>query len=100
LIARYVCRLLNYMNQRGYVQCTPRRRDLSITEEPVVHLTSGYVQRARDSLPRQGSRRPWKLYQNYLLDTLTYRLGKVDDGTIEFRRCGQPITEYAQRSFP
>jgi monooxygenase len=86
LIARYVCRLLNYMDQRGYAQCTPRRRDPSITEAPVVHLTSGYVQRARDSLPRQGSRRPWKLYQNYLLDMVIYRLGKVNDGTIEFRR--------------
>jgi cation diffusion facilitator CzcD-associated flavoprotein CzcO len=85
LIAHYVCRLLNYMNQHGYGQCTPRR-DPSITEEPVVHLTSGYVQRARDSLPRQGSRQPWKLYQNYLLDMVIYRLGKVNDGTIEFRQ--------------
>jgi monooxygenase len=86
LIARYVCRLLNYMDQRGYAQCTPRRRDSSITEEPLVNVTSGYVQRALHSLPHQGSRRPWKLYQNYLLDLVTYRLGKVNDGTIEFRR--------------
>jgi monooxygenase len=80
------------MDQSGYAQCTPRRRDPSITEEPVVTLTSGYVQRALHSLPRQGSRRPWKLYQNYLLDVVIYRLGKVDDGTIEFRRRGQPVT--------
>jgi monooxygenase len=86
LIARYVCRLLNYMDQHGYGQCTPRRRDPSITEAPVVNLTSGYVERALPSLPHQGSRRPWKLYQNYLLDMVTYRLGKLDDGTIEFRR--------------
>jgi cation diffusion facilitator CzcD-associated flavoprotein CzcO len=86
LIAHYVCRLLNYMDTHDYAQCTPRRRDSSITEEPVVNLTSGYVQRALHALPRQGSRRPWKLYQNYLLDMVTYRFGKVDDGTIEFRR--------------
>ena len=66
----------------------------------MVNLTSGYVQRALHSLPHQGSRRPWKLYQNYLLDMMTYRLGKVDDGTIEFKRRRQPVTEFAQRSVP
>jgi hypothetical protein len=47
-------------------------------------------------LPKQGSR-PWKLYQNYLLDTLTYRLGKLDDGTIEFRQRGQGAGASVQR---
>lgn len=97
LIARYVARLLNYMDRHGYVQCTPRQNDPSITAEPVVSFTSGYVQRALSSLPSQGSRPPWKLYQNYLLDTLVYRLGKVNDGTMEFRRRGQPAATYAQR---
>jgi cation diffusion facilitator CzcD-associated flavoprotein CzcO len=89
LIARYITRLLTHMDQHGYVQCTPRRNDPSVTEEPVVNFTSGYVQRALPSLPHQGSRWPWKLYQNYLLDTLVYRFGKLDDGTLEFRRRDQ-----------
>jgi hypothetical protein len=37
-------------------------------------------------LPKQGSQRPWRLYQNYLLDMLALRFGRVDDGTLEFRR--------------
>lgn len=90
LIARYITRLLNYMDRHGYVQCTPRRSDPSISEEPVVNFTSGYVQRALASLPKQGSRRPWKLYQNYVLDTVVYRFGKLDDGTLEFRRRSEP----------
>jgi cation diffusion facilitator CzcD-associated flavoprotein CzcO len=85
LTARYVCRLLNYMGRHGYTQCTPRRNDPSITEEPVLSFTSGYVRRALDSLPRQGSKKPWKLYQNYALDLLALRFGAVNDGTIEFR---------------
>ena len=61
-------------------------------------LSFAHTHRARVSLlPKQGSRRPWKLYQNYLLDTLTYRLGQVDDGTIEFRQCRQPTAAYVQR---
>lgn len=73
------------MDKHGYLECTPRKTDPTITAEPIVNFTSGYVQRALPSLPHQGSRRPWKLYQNYLLDMISFRLGKVDDGTLEFR---------------
>jgi hypothetical protein len=74
------------MDEHGYVQATPRRTDPDIKPEPIVDFTSGYVQRALPSLPSQGSRWPWKLYQNYLLDRLTFRFGRIDDGTIEFKR--------------
>lgn len=86
LIHRYVCRLLNYMDEHGYVQATPRHTDPSVTPEPVIDFTSGYVQRALPRLPSQGSRPPWKLYQNYLLDMLTFRFGRLDDGAMTFRR--------------
>ncbi|HMQ31252.1 MAG TPA: NAD(P)/FAD-dependent oxidoreductase [Chloroflexaceae bacterium] len=86
LTAAYVCRLLNYMARRGYVSCVPRRRDPSLAEQPVLSFTSGYVRRALATLPRQGSKPPWKLYQNYLLDLLSLRLSPVDDGTLEFTR--------------
>ncbi len=85
LTARYVCRLLKYMDAHGYGQCTPRRADPTVREEPIVSFSSGYVQRALASLPRQGSKRPWKLYQNYLLDLLTMQFGSLNDGSMEFR---------------
>jgi cation diffusion facilitator CzcD-associated flavoprotein CzcO len=86
LTSAYVCRLLNHMARHDYTHCTPRRRDPSITEEPLLTFTSGYIQRAMDSLPHQGSRRPWKLYQNYALDLLSLRFGRLEDGTMEFAR--------------
>jgi monooxygenase len=85
LTSRYVCRLLNYMDAHGYRQCTPRRSDPDLTEEPIMSFTSGYVQRALPMLPSQGSKRPWKLYQNYLLDLMTMQFGAVNDGSMEFR---------------
>jgi len=51
LTSAYVCRLLNHMARHGYTHCTPRRRDPSITEEPLLTFTSGYIQRAMDTLP-------------------------------------------------
>ena len=86
LTSAYVCRLLNYMERRGYTRCTPRNHDPSVTEEPLLSFTSGYVQRARATLPHQGSRRPWKLYQNYALDLMSLRFGMMNDGTMEFAR--------------
>lgn len=84
LTCEYVCRLLNHMQQRGLRQCTPRRTDPSITEQPWVDFTSGYVQRSLAEFPKQGSKKPWRLYQNYALDIVSLRLGKLEDGVMEF----------------
>jgi cation diffusion facilitator CzcD-associated flavoprotein CzcO len=85
LIAEYVCRLLNHMDHHGYAVCTPRVNDADIEEEPVIDFNSGYVLRALDSLPRQGSKTPWRLHQNYVKDLSMMRYGRVEDGTMEFK---------------
>ena len=78
LTAMYVCRLLNTMTKRGLRQATPYNDDPEIAEEPFLEFTSGYVQRAASLLPKQGSKKPWKLNQNYALDIMALRLGSVD----------------------
>ena len=65
-------------------QCTPRRTDPSIIEQPWIDFSSGYVQRSIAAFPKQGSKSPWRLYQNYALDILTLRFGSIEDGTLEF----------------
>jgi cation diffusion facilitator CzcD-associated flavoprotein CzcO len=84
LTCEYVCRLLNHMDRHGYVQCTPRNTDPSIAEMPWIDFTSGYVQRSLARFPKQGSRAPWRLYQNYALDMMKLRFASVDDGVMEF----------------
>ncbi|MDR3499814.1 MAG: NAD(P)/FAD-dependent oxidoreductase [Parvibaculum sp.] len=84
LTCEYVCRLLNHMDKTGLRQCTPRLIDPTITEEPWLDFSSGYVQRAIDKFPKQGSKAPWKLYQNYALDIMTLKFGSIEDGAMEF----------------
>ncbi|GAB4212887.1 MAG: NAD(P)/FAD-dependent oxidoreductase [Sandaracinaceae bacterium] len=84
LTAAYVCRLLRHMDRVGATTATPRRPDRSVQEEPFLDFTSGYVQRALPRFPKQGSRRPWKLYQNYLLDLLALRLADIEDDTMAY----------------
>ncbi|MCA1402033.1 NAD(P)/FAD-dependent oxidoreductase [Bradyrhizobium sp. BRP56] len=84
LTCEYVCRMLNHMKAHGYAQVTPRRNDPDVTELPWVDFSSGYIQRAAARFPKQGSRRPWRLYQNYALDIMTLRFGSLKDEAIEF----------------
>ncbi|HKE59709.1 MAG TPA: NAD(P)/FAD-dependent oxidoreductase [Pyrinomonadaceae bacterium] len=85
LTSEYVCRLLNHMDQHGYTICTPRVNDADLGSEPVIDFTSGYVVRALPTLPRQGSKTPWRLHQNYVKDLSMMRYGRVNDGTMEFQ---------------
>jgi len=91
LTAEYVCRLLKHMDAHGYAYGTPRKRDASIAEEPAIDFSSGYIQRAMDVLPKQGTKRPWRLHQNYALDLLEFRYAGVDDGTLQFTRAEKPV---------
>lgn len=84
LTCEYVCRLLNHMDKHYYRQCVPRRTDPSVTEAPWLDFTSGYVQRSIAKFPKQGSKRPWKLYQNYVLDIVSLRFGRIDDGVMRY----------------
>ena len=85
LTSEYVCRLLKYMDQHGYAQCTPRVNDPELTPVPAIDFTSGYVLRALHTLPQQGSKTPWRLHQNYVKDLSMLRFGRVDDGAMEFK---------------
>ena len=84
LTCEYVCRLLNHMTKTGNRQVTPRNTDPTIGEVPWLDFSSGYVQRAMDKFPKQGTKAPWKLHQNYALDLLNLRFTKIEDGVLEF----------------
>jgi monooxygenase len=83
LTCGYVCRLLNFMVQRGFTKCMPRD-DATVERVPMIDLRSGYVRRSIDKFPKQGTHAPWRLYQNYLLDVVTLRFGRIDDGVLAF----------------
>lgn len=82
LTSRFVCRLLAYMDERGFSVCCPRR-DPRIAELPLLDFSSGYVQRALHLFPRQGSAIPWRLYQNYAFDKWLLERKDVADPALE-----------------
>lgn len=76
LISDYVCRLLNHMRRSGERQCTPTPSDRQPERVPLLGLTSGYITRTQDRFPKQGTRNPWLVTQNYVHD---FRLMKRSD---------------------
>jgi monooxygenase len=84
LTSEYVCRVLAHMDTHGYRKSVPELSDPSVEELPLLDFTSGYVLRSLDQFPKQGSKEPWKLRQNYVLDIRTIRRGPVDDGAMRF----------------
>jgi monooxygenase len=84
LVSRYVCRLLAHLDEHGYASATPVAPPEG-AHEPFLDLASGYVQRSLAGLPKQGSRKPWKLHQNYLRDVQLMRRGPLDDEGMTFQ---------------
>ena len=91
LTCEYVCRLINHMDEHGYRQCAPYNRDPSVEAQPFIDFNSGYVLRSIDKFPKQGSKPPWRLYQNYARDILGLKYGDVDDGVMEFSGDGAAV---------
>jgi cation diffusion facilitator CzcD-associated flavoprotein CzcO len=88
LICQYVCRLLVHMDARGHTHCVALNRDPTVTETPFVDFTPGYFQRSMHLLPKQGSKVPWRLHQNYLRDLRLIKHSPVEDGALQFGRAG------------
>ena len=70
LTHRLVCRVLNYLERHDLAAAVPLPRE-ELEERPLLALSSGYVQRKIAEFPRQGHRGPWRVRQNYILDSLT-----------------------------
>ena len=92
LVSEFFCRVINYMDDHGYDTVEPTHPGNSVDERPLMDFTPGYVLRALDYLPKSGSRAPWRLKQNYLLDLQLIRRGKVDDEALAFSRHRAPVT--------
>ena len=87
LVARYVCRLLKYLDRHAYRSATPITPDLAPEQlTPLIDLQSGYVRRGAQRLPKQGPAAPWRLHQNYLRDLWMLRWGPLTDGLTFDRR--------------
>ena len=86
LVSEFACRLLNYMDDKGLETVVVEHPGSDVEERPFMEFTPGYVLRSLDELPKQGSRTPWRLNQNYLRDIGLIRRGKIADEGLRFTK--------------
>lgn len=83
LLCDHFCRLLGFMDSQGHNVCEPKAPD-GVETRPLLDFGAGYVQRALDSIPRQGPREPWVMSMDYFRDIKLLRRGKVADECLRF----------------
>ena len=92
LAGEYLCRLLKHMDDNGHAVATPRDLEDSALDVGIFDaLQSGYVQRAKETLPRQGARGPWKVLMHYKKDSRMLREGAIDDRHLHFEGAAVPL---------
>ena len=97
IASEYICRVLKHMDAKGYGAVVPKSDgDNAVESETVMGgLSSGYIQRAADNLPRQGSKRPWKVVHDYVRDVPVLRYSPIEDGALHFsaKTAGKPAAK-------
>ncbi|WP_067813073.1 flavin-containing monooxygenase [Nocardia inohanensis] len=106
LAAEYFCRLLNHMKAHGYTRVTAVATAGDRSGHSLMGdvLTSGYIRRGDAVMPRQGTRAPWQVCDNYFQDRTLLRESPLEDGILSFdnttpgaHSSKEPTTERAAR---
>lgn len=99
LVGDYLGRLFQYMAAHGYDQVMPRDLEGCKTEDSMMEtLQSGYIQRASQRLPRQGSKPPWQVTNDYLADRPALTKAPIADGILEFSAHASAVKRHKPRS--
>lgn len=87
LAASYLCRLFKYLDSHGFAVVRPIDQTGCRMEESVMgNLTSGYIVRGNEVMPRQGREAPWQVKHHYPSDKVTLLDNPVNDGVLAFER--------------
>ncbi len=84
LTAKYVCGLLKKMKRGGYSYVIPTLSG-EMKEVPLLDFDAGYVLRARDIMPKNGDRKPWKNNDSYTKDYASLEFKRNKYSELEFR---------------
>ncbi len=85
LTCAFMARMLNHMRMTGAREVKAVNQGGEVADGNLMGLTSGYIVRADDRLPRQGRAFPWRNYQNYIADYRALKSSDVVDGILQYR---------------
>ena len=89
LAVKWLVRMLTHMERKGADIVTPTPPE-GMERQEFLALDSGYIQRAKHLLPKQGVKAPWLARQNYIRDLFGYSFMGFRDGLVFSKRKGAP----------
>ncbi|AQT81006.1 FAD-containing monooxygenase EthA [Mycolicibacterium litorale] len=84
LVCEHLCRLLAYMDQHGYTTVVPVVDNPMMEKRPMLDFPAGYILRAVEQFPQQGTSGPWTVEMDYWSDHERLRKGSVEDPALRF----------------
>ncbi|WP_430292826.1 flavin-containing monooxygenase [Pseudomonas sp. B1-22] len=85
LAAKYLCRLFKYMDRYQLEVVAPYDDEGNALNDGIMDsMKSGYIQRDKNFLPRQGKGYPWKVFMNYSLDKKMMLKDPIEDSRLKF----------------
>jgi monooxygenase len=99
LVAEHLARLMSLMDEREYDYAIPQRPDPGLPTAPLFDLTSGYITRAIDRFPKQGTVAPWIARMDYRYDRRVLHDGPVGDH-LTFGRAVEGIPRVGPKARP
>ncbi|WP_371234475.1 flavin-containing monooxygenase [Pseudomonas sp. QE6] len=94
--AEYLCRLFKHMAEHNLEVVTPFDDGDNATNQGILGLNSGYIQRDQHLLPRQGKTYPWEVLHHYGRDKKMLLEHPIEDTRLEFL----PAKQNAYRTQP
>ncbi|KAK6603712.1 hypothetical protein H4I96_06480 [Botrytis cinerea] len=85
--AGVLVRLLKHMRENNIVSAVPKVHGDKMNSQPMLNLSSTYVEKAKGYLPMAGDRGPWQPRQNYLVDYWVAQYGNLTE-ELEFTAAG------------
>ena len=97
LMADLICRLLNYMKDKGVTKVAPalRLEDKDMLILPWVeteNFNAGYVTRGMHLIPKQGDKQPWRHTQDYWKDKDELPAADLEDGSLVYETATREVS--------
>ncbi|BBX47861.1 flavin-containing monooxygenase [Mycobacterium cookii] len=91
MICEHLCRLLDYLDEHGYTTVVPVCDDPNIEKRPMLDFSAGYILRAIEQFPQQGTTGPWTVEMNFRADRERLRRGPVADPALRFSTAARSV---------
>jgi monooxygenase len=85
LNCQFIARVLNYMKENNFSVVVPNFDYENLKSERLLDFDAGYILRAGDIMPKQGSKAPWKVHQNYVKDVFSLKYSDIKDKYLVYK---------------